>query len=181
MIKGQWVPAEQRGVLAKAEATRPFASGTERETHRQLPPEQQRVVGQGEAPEKLSKCHKPVSLLRHRCSVATRGKNFSSPAHLLNAFTVFLWGWDQKLGAEGVKVFSHWQQVAVSLLWHVRAVCDFICMISKRMYGYCIQWHICEWALRFWWLWSCKVLGFKEGCVCLKRSSITVSPTKTVF
>lgn len=54
MIKGQWVPAEQRGVLAKAEATRPFASGTERETHRQLPPEQQRVVGQGEAPEKLS-------------------------------------------------------------------------------------------------------------------------------
>lgn len=31
-----------------------------RETHGQLPPEQRRVVGQGEAPEKLPKCHKPA-------------------------------------------------------------------------------------------------------------------------
>lgn len=32
MIKGQWAPAEQRRVLAKAEVTRPFAPGTEKHT-----------------------------------------------------------------------------------------------------------------------------------------------------
>lgn len=45
-------------MIAKAEVIRTFVLGTERETHRQLPPEQHRVVGQGEAPEKL-KCDKP--------------------------------------------------------------------------------------------------------------------------
>lgn len=88
MIKGQWAPAEQRRVLAKAEVTRPFAPGTEKHTgsyHLN-----NRVVGQGEAPEKLSSAINLLPLLRHRCSAATRGKNFSSAAHLLNAFTVFL-------------------------------------------------------------------------------------------
>ena len=125
---------------------------------------------------------KLLSFLRQRCSAATTGQNFHSPAHLLNTFTAFLCGWAQKpCGGGGEKHSLADSRLAVSLFWHVTAVFGFKRKIYTRMDGDCVQWHIHVRSLHFDGYGDAKFWDLNKGLCAWKACLYQSNQNKHIY